>query len=278
MSGGGIRTSQLPNTAADRAMPSPFTMSADRMMPSQFTVPSQFMTSPRVMSPFGMMGGPTMDWSQLAASRSTQAPTAFPGSETASQHASPPPFQANPQFPGLAGLQNAAAHGAPVDPAAATADYLARLQGMVRQPQATTPNVPSEVVAPRTAAANLGSLGGSFQIPTKYMALPAARGTATMSGGGLASLATGRFLRGPGDGVSDDIPGVIHRRDGSVQKAALADGEFVVPARAVAALGQGSSEAGARKLDEFVNRLMVEDRKTGRGKRSRADAMLSKLK
>jgi hypothetical protein len=54
----------------------------------------------------------------------------------------------------------------------------------------------------------------------------------------------GRLLRGPGDGVSDSIPAVI----GKKQPARLADGEFVVPARIVSELGNGSTEAGARKL------------------------------
>jgi len=54
----------------------------------------------------------------------------------------------------------------------------------------------------------------------------------------------GRLLRGPGDGVSDSIPAVIGKR----QPARLADGEFVVPARIVSEIGNGSTEAGARKL------------------------------
>jgi hypothetical protein len=49
----------------------------------------------------------------------------------------------------------------------------------------------------------------------------------------------GRLLRGPGDGVSDSIPAVI----GKKQPARLADGEFVVPARIVSELGNGSTES-----------------------------------
>ena len=49
----------------------------------------------------------------------------------------------------------------------------------------------------------------------------------------------GRLLKGPGDGVSDSIPAVI----GNKQPARLADGEFVVPARIVSELGNGSTEA-----------------------------------
>ena len=61
----------------------------------------------------------------------------------------------------------------------------------------------------------------------------------------------GRLLRGPGDGVSDSIPATI----GDKQPARLADGEFVVPARIVSELGNGSTESGARKLYTMMDRV-----------------------
>jgi len=61
----------------------------------------------------------------------------------------------------------------------------------------------------------------------------------------------GRLLRGPGDGVSDSIPASI----GDKRPARLADGEFVVPARIVSELGNGSTEAGARKLYAMMDRV-----------------------
>jgi len=61
----------------------------------------------------------------------------------------------------------------------------------------------------------------------------------------------GRLLRGPGDGVSDSIPAVI----GKKQPARLADNEFVIPARIVSEIGNGSSEAGARKLYAMMDRI-----------------------
>lgn len=61
----------------------------------------------------------------------------------------------------------------------------------------------------------------------------------------------GRLVTGPGDGKSDSIPAVI---DGS-QPAALSSGEFVIPAEAVSAMGRGSNEAGARKLQMMVNKV-----------------------
>lgn len=54
-------------------------------------------------------------------------------------------------------------------------------------------------------------------------------------------------LKGPGDGMEDMIPATI---DGQ-QDVLLSDGEYVVPADVVSHLGNGSSEAGARVLDEM---------------------------
>jgi len=84
----------------------------------------------------------------------------------------------------------------------------------------------------------------------------------------------GRLLRGPGDGVSDSIPATI----GGKRPARLADGEFVVPARIVSELGNGSTEAGARKLYAMMDRIQKARRGTvGKGrvaKNSRSDKYL----
>ena len=84
----------------------------------------------------------------------------------------------------------------------------------------------------------------------------------------------GRLLRGPGDGVSDSIPATI----GNKQPARLADGEFVVPARIVSEIGNGSTEAGARKLYAMMDRVQSARSKTvGKGKvakNTRADKYL----
>jgi hypothetical protein len=89
------------------------------------------------------------------------------------------------------------------------------------------------------------------------------------SGGGLKSYNLGdysdggRLLKGPGDGVSDSIPASI----GDRQPARLADGEFVVPARIVSELGNGSTDAGARKLYAMMDRVQKQRGKTtGKGK------------
>jgi hypothetical protein len=73
----------------------------------------------------------------------------------------------------------------------------------------------------------------------------------------------GRLLRGPGDGVSDSIPATI----GKGRPARLADGEFVVPARIVSELGNGSTEAGAKQLYAMMDRVQKARGKTvGKGK------------
>jgi hypothetical protein len=72
----------------------------------------------------------------------------------------------------------------------------------------------------------------------------------------------GRLLKGPGDGVSDDIPATIHRDDGSKQEARLADGEFVFPARIVSEIGNGSTEAGARKLYAVMDKIQKDRART----------------
>jgi len=100
-------------------------------------------------------------------------------------------------------------------------------------------------------------------------------GEQKLASGGLGSYSDGgRLLRGPGDGVSDSIPAVI----GKHQPARLADGEFVVPARIVSELGNGSTEAGARKLYAMMDRVQKARKKSvGKNKvavNSRADKHL----
>jgi hypothetical protein len=103
-------------------------------------------------------------------------------------------------------------------------------------------------------------------------------GDAAFARGGISHLGDysdgGRLLRGPGDGVSDSIPATI----GNKRPARLADGEFVIPARIVSELGNGSTEAGARKLYAMMNRVQAaRGQTTGKGrvaKNTRADKYL----
>ena len=81
------------------------------------------------------------------------------------------------------------------------------------------------------------------------------------SGGVIPGLASqvrmqqgGRFLSGQGDGMSDSIKANI---DGTME-ARLSDGEFVVPADVVSGLGNGSSDAGADRLYNMMDRVRKE--------------------
>ncbi len=99
-----------------------------------------------------------------------------------------------------------------------------------------------------------------------------------MAQGGLAGLNAfnkggmpkGRFLQGAGDGTSDSIPATI----GGSQPARLADGEFVIDARTVSEIGNGSSKAGAKKLYAMMERVHKERKKAKRGQDSNADRYL----
>lgn len=75
------------------------------------------------------------------------------------------------------------------------------------------------------------------------------------AGGGISTLGGysdgGRLLKGPGDGMSDNIPAQI----GDKQPARLADGEFVVPADVVSHLGNGSTDAGAKQLYKMMDKV-----------------------
>jgi len=106
-----------------------------------------------------------------------------------------------------------------------------------------------------------GAGGVTYFSPTTYTQR-AAGGGMMYGGGGISDLGGysdgGRLLKGPGDGVSDSIPATI----GGKQPARLATGEFVVPARIVSELGNGSTEAGAKKLYAMMDRVQKARRKT----------------
>ena len=70
-------------------------------------------------------------------------------------------------------------------------------------------------------------------------------------GGAVKGYAQGGMLEGPGDGMSDSLAAQI---DGS-QPAALSQGEFVVPADVVSHLGNGSSDAGSKRLYAMMDEV-----------------------
>lgn len=92
------------------------------------------------------------------------------------------------------------------------------------------PEEPDLAAAPSPDAGDQGDQGEEVPV-------------ATQAGGGL--------LRGPGSGQSDEIEGTTP----SGRPVLLSDGEYVIDAPTVAALGDGSTDAGARRLDEFRKKV-----------------------
>jgi hypothetical protein len=81
--------------------------------------------------------------------------------------------------------------------------------------------------------------------------IPAATEEVRAAHGGLMGLAKGKYLQGDTDGMADEIPAKI----GKDQPAALSHGEFVIPADVVSHLGNGNSDAGAKKLYSMMDKI-----------------------
>jgi hypothetical protein len=121
--------------------------------------------------------------------------------------------------------------------------------GMSAAQQATQPSIPNltakREMTPYAPTSRPGAGGKKYFTDVEYRA----------AGGGIGDLGGysdgGRLLKGPGDGVSDSIPAKI----GQSRPARLSDGEFVIPARIVSELGNGSTEAGAKKLYAMMDRV-----------------------
>lgn len=108
--------------------------------------------------------------------------------------------------------------------------------------------------------------GGDAEQDPNMQQVPAYDPVVRMAQGGISALGAysdgGRMLKGPGDGMSDNIPAVI----GGKQPARLADGEFVVPADVVSHLGNGSTDAGAKQLYKMMDR--IRQQRTGKKKQA----------
>jgi hypothetical protein len=192
----------------------------------------------------------------------------------------------NPTFQEQLGLQTLAAQAAETAPAlqrglrfdapaAAPApnQLMPGLTGLTQPPPPQQPqqqnyeqqlaNIGEKQIQPAVAQSNVVAQPGVV-IPVDASANAAPVTMMAMGGyaGGGYHLGDysdgGRLLKGPGDGVSDSIPASI----GGRQPARLADGEFVIPARIVSELGNGSTDAGARKLYAMMDRVQRARRKS----------------
>jgi hypothetical protein len=145
-------------------------------------------------------------------------------------------------------------------PATTTQDPKVLREHLLAQSQTTPPPAPP---APASVYDTFQAARGGY-VPDQEVSL------ADYFAAGGEVPPSSRFLSGPGDGVSDSIPAQI---DGQ-QPAALGDGEFVVDARTVAELGNGSSAAGAKALYAMVDRVHAMRKKALLGKDSGAKQAL----
>lgn len=113
------------------------------------------------------------------------------------------------------------------------------------------------------AARGSFAVGGLAQFASPYDEEKEKDSAKFNMGGGVAQLGGGRYLDGMTDGMADEVPSSI---DG-VQPAALSDGEFVIPADVVSHLGNGSSNAGAKVLDDMMSNVRQE--RTGNSKQGK---------
>jgi len=130
---------------------------------------------------------------------------------------------------------------------------------LAHQKRAKTAGLPSTY---KTMPA-LGKLGAMSLDPAMMAQQQIAQEvTSSAKEGGLQDLGGysdgGHLLKGPGDGVSDSIPASI----GHKRPARLAEGEFVIPARIVSELGNGSTDAGAKRLYAMMDRIKAKRAKT----------------
>lgn len=181
------------------------------------------------------------------------------------QFYTPSPQQVNPWTPPSSPLQQAAPQMQPMPvqaspapeinrpqiqqaaPAPAVNQFLAQLQA---QQQAAAPP-PAPISSPQAMARNAAIAQGGFAGLGAMTRGPSAHSQFRADGGSIGHsplllghlLSKGSHVQGQGDGTSDDIP------------AMLSEGEYVIPAHIVSALGNGSNNAGAKALDALQERV-----------------------
>jgi hypothetical protein len=101
-------------------------------------------------------------------------------------------------------------------------------------------------VDPTTGGQYISQFGGTYDPDKKYAA-----GGGVGAGIGTLPQSQGYYLGGATDGMADKVPARINGN----QEAALSDGEFVVDAGTVSALGNGNSAAGAKALYDMMARV-----------------------
>ena len=133
-------------------------------------------------------------------------------------------------------------------------------QGGIPQLSAVRTALPQQARTPYTGQP---AMGRRYFTDTQYVAPAQAEATRAAqqqavqpvqaAQGGLMAAAKGKYLRGSTDGMADELRTSIEGK----QPAALSHGEFVVPADVVSHLGNGNSDAGAKKLYQMMDRIRV---------------------
>ena len=132
-------------------------------------------------------------------------------------------------------------------------------QGGIPQLSAVRTALPQQARTPYTGQP---AMGRRYFTDTQYVAPAQAEATRAAqqqavqpvqaAQGGLMA-AKGTYLRGATDGMADELDTSIEGK----QPAKLSHGEFVVPADVVSHLGNGNSDAGAKKLYQMMDRIRV---------------------
>jgi hypothetical protein len=148
---------------------------------------------------------------------------------------------------GLAGLMGA------VSGKTTPTGYQGKIPNLVANRQMVTAPISSAVVDGKTVPIRPGAGGTKYGGDVVY----------TNAQQPVIQAAKGKYLRGPTDGMADELPAQI----GKNQPAALSHGEFVVPADVVSHLGNGNSDAGAKKLYQMMDK--VRQARTGNKKQGK---------
>ena len=125
---------------------------------------------------------------------------------------------------------------------------LASLIGNATAPSATnSSNSAVQQLAQDMQASNTAPALRAVDVPEAMRMVDPSQYATNYARGG----STGRYLQGETDGMADKIPAQIGRD----QPAALSHGEFVIPADVVSHLGNGNSDAGAKKLYSMMDSI-----------------------
>ena len=146
---------------------------------------------------------------------------------------------------------------APVAPAAPASNPIASTIQSMQATGADNASIASALMNQGYTAAQVIAVTGADSAPAVQQAFEQAYSTNYAKAGGLMGYAVGgaakqpRYLSGDTDGMADEINTTIDDRE----RAKLSHGEFVVPADVVSHLGNGNSDAGAKKLYDMMSRV-----------------------